>query len=213
MKHIPAILLVTTLFSLPASAQDGKKIGTNYSVPIQVDSSEYFMIPRLVGDDTKDDYGKGKGFLPWGNYSEIYFYNAKTRQTKKLFDGQRTLIVPLYPQRSYYDREPEGSSPILPEHIIYRARTNDYNGDGGLDSADPVYLFISSRTGDGLRQITPNEFHVISWTLSHDKKMILVKGMHDKNRNKKFGNGDDESYYRIDLDTDITRIQCSPVSM
>ncbi|MBL7742754.1 MAG: hypothetical protein JNN00_04680 [Chitinophagaceae bacterium] len=213
MKQVLITMAVIAAFPLLAAAQDGKKIETNYSVPIQVDSSEYFMIPKLVGDDTKDDYGKGKGFLPWGNYSEIYFYNAKTRQTKKLFNGQRTLIVPLQPRRSYYDREPEAPSPILPHHIIYLARTDDYNSDGGLDSADPLYLFISSKTGEGLRSITPKGFHVISWTLSHDKKMILVKGMHDKNGNKKFGNGDDESYYRIDLDEDISKIQCLPVNL
>ncbi len=43
--------------------------------------------------------------------------------------------------------------------------------------------------------------------------MILVKVQNDKNGNKKFGNGDDELYYRIDLDADISKIQCYQVNM
>ena len=76
-----------------------------------------------------------------------------------------------------------------------------------------LYLYISTKTGDNLRQITPKGFYVISWTLSKDKKMILVKGKNDKNKNKKFGNGDDELYYRIDLDDDISKINCYQINM
>jgi hypothetical protein len=76
-----------------------------------------------------------------------------------------------------------------------------------------LYLYISTRTGDDLRQITPKGLNVLSWTLSKDKKMILVKVQNDKNRNKKFGNGDDQLYYRIDLDDDISKIQCYQINM
>ncbi|HEU4859043.1 MAG TPA: hypothetical protein VFT15_04370, partial [Chitinophagaceae bacterium] len=75
------------------------------------------------------------------------------------------------------------------------------------------YLYVSTKTGDNLKQITPKGFYVLSWTLSKDKKMILVKGKNDKNNNKKFGNGDDELYYRIDLDDDISKIQCYQINM
>jgi len=55
--------------------------------------------------------------------------------------------------------------------------------------------------------------NVVSWTLSKDKKMILVKVQNDKDGNKKFGNGDDELYYRIDLYPDISKIECYQVEM
>ena len=55
--------------------------------------------------------------------------------------------------------------------------------------------------------------NVISWTLSKDKTMLLVKLQNDKNGNKKFGNGDDELYYRVDLLDDISSIRCEPIKM
>jgi len=76
-----------------------------------------------------------------------------------------------------------------------------------------LYLYISSKTGDNLKQITPKGFNVVSWTLSKDKKMILVKGQNDKNGNKKCGNGDDEVYYRIDLNDNIAKIQCYQINL
>ena len=213
MKHVPSTLMLIAFFSTTGFAQ--KKDEINFSDPFQIDSSEYFLIPRLVDNDNQDAYGKGKGYLPWGNYSEVVFYNASTKQTKKVFEGQLALIQPFTAQRYNYINRNEADTPrnILPDHIVYIARTDNFNKDNGLDTADPQYLFISSKTGNGLRQITPKGLNVISWTLSKDKKMILVKVQNDKNGNKKFGNGDDELYYRIDLDADISKIQCYQVNM
>ncbi|MGZ5218684.1 MAG: hypothetical protein ACXWC7_01360 [Chitinophagaceae bacterium] len=213
MKQLVATLLLIASFSMAIFAQ--KKEEINFSDPLQVDSSAYFLIPRLVDDVNKDAYGKGKGYLPWGNYSEIFFYNAATKQTKKLFDKQLALIQPFSSRRNYYEnlKEPDLPPNILPNHIVYIARTDNFNGDNGLDNEDPQYLYISTKTGDNLRQVTPKGMNVISWTLSKDKKMILVKAQRDKNGNKKFGNGDDELYYRVDLQDDISKIQCEPLNM
>lgn len=186
-----------------------------FSDAIQVDSSEYFMIPRLLDDDNKEAYGKGKGFPLWGSYTNITFYNTKTNQSKKLFQ-QLALIRSLTSTRTYYympEKEPEVPKNILPNHIVYLAVTHDFNNDKALDSHDPMYLYISTKIGERLTQITPNGFNVLSWTLSKDKKMILVRGQNDKNGNKKFGNGDDNLYYRIDLEDDISKIKCYQIEL
>ena len=213
MKQIITTLLLIAFISSASSAQ--KKEEVNFSDPFQIDSSEYYLIPELVDNDNKDVYGKGVGYLSWGDYMDIYFYNSTTKQTKKLFNGQLALIQSFNKREYYYDkgRETEIPANILPKHIVYLARTENFNGDNALDNQDPVYLYISTKTGDNLKQITPKGFTVISWTLSKDKKMILVKMRNDKNKNKKFGNGDDELYYRIDLDDDISKIQCYQVNM
>lgn len=194
-----------------------KKDEINFSDPLQIDSSEYYLIPKLIDNDNQQAYGKGKGYLPWGNYSDIYFYNSKLNQTKKLFNEQLTLIVPFYSRRYYYDSDnnigKETPANLLPKHIVYLARTDNFSGDNALDTDDPIYLYISTKTGDNLKQITPKGFNVVSWTVSKDNKMILVKGQNDKNNNKKFGNGDDELYYRIDLTEDISKIQCSQITL
>ena len=213
MKQIMPTLLLISSICFASSAQ--KKEDINFSDPFQIDSSEYYLIPEVVDNDNKDVYGKGVGYLSWGDYLDIYFYNSATKQTKKLFDKQLALIQSFNKREYYYDKGRESEIPanILPKHIVYLARTENFNGDNALDNQDPVYLYISTKTGDNLTQITPNGLTVISWTLSKDKKMILVKLRNDKNKNKKFGNGDDELYYRIDLDDDISKIQCYQVNM
>jgi hypothetical protein len=212
MKLRQTIPILFAFVSTAGLAQ--KKDEINLSDPYQIDSSEYFMIPRLVDNDNKEEYGKGKGYLPWGNYSEVFFYNSTTRQTKKLFNGRLALIQSLNAQRYNYQdrREPDTPRNILPNHIVWLARIDNFNNDNGLDTEDPQYLFISTKTGD-LKQVTPKGLNVVSWTLSKDKKMILVKVQNDKDGNKKFGNGDDELYYRIDLYPDISKIECYQVEM
>ncbi|TMI62917.1 MAG: hypothetical protein E6H07_16070 [Bacteroidetes bacterium] len=212
MKQLLLLLLFAVLISIPTFGQD-KKIETNYSDPFQIDSSEYFVIPKLFDNDDKEAYGKSLNYYAWGSYTNIIFYNSKTNQTKKLFN--QLALISSFSIPRYYDYKPEpASSPnLLPEHIVYLARTENFNGDKSLNSDDPVYLFLSTKTGDNLKQITPQGFHVYSWTVSKDKKMILVKGKADKNGDKKFGQGDDDIYYRIDLNTDISKIKCEPISM
>lgn len=208
------ISFAAILFFSTASSQ--KKDEINFSDAYQLDSSEYFLIPRLLDDSNKDLFDKGKGYVLWGHYTDLLFYNTKTNQVKKLFQDKLALISPFLQKRSsYYDQEkaPDLSNNILPKHIIYSITTDDFNGDKVLDSDDPSYLYVSTKTGEHLRQITPNGFDVISWTISKDKKIILVKGRTDKNKNKKFGNGDDQLYYRIDLNDDISKIQCYQVNL
>jgi len=214
MKQTVIALLFSAIFSTMAFGQKSGKDEVNFSEPFQIDSSEYFLIPRLIDNDNQQAYGKGKGYLPWGNYSDILFYNSKTSQTRKLFNGQLALIAPFYSRRYYgNDKEQDMPAGILPHHIIYLARTENFSGDNALDTDDPLYLYISTKTGDSLKQITPKGFNVVSWSASKEKKMILVKVQNDKNGNKKFGNGDDELYYRIDLDDDISKVKCYQIDL
>jgi len=215
MKQVSLLLMLISTVCINADGQElFKKSEINYSDPIQVDSSVYFLVPKLIGNENRNAYGKGKGYLPWGNYNDIYFYNSETRQAKKLFGSQLAIITAFGPPRNfyYYDKSHwEAPQGILDKHIIYLARTDNYNNDNGLDSEDPVYLYISTKTGENLTQITPKGVNVISWSISKDKKMILVKAQYDKTGNKKFGNGDDEVYYRIDLADEPSKIKCTQI--
>jgi hypothetical protein len=208
MKYAAFAFLLPLLLSLQASAQKGDEV--NFTDAIQLDSSEYFLIPKLLDDNAPSVYGKGKGYVMWGNYSDIFFYNSATGTTKKLFGPTLSLIVPFHPRVYYgYGVKPPDTPPnFLPRHIVYLARTENFNGDNALDSDDPVYLYLSTRSGEQLKQITPKGMNVLSWIISRDKKFLLVKVQQDKNGNKKFGNGDDELYYRVDLADDIAQVKC-----
>lgn len=202
------ILLLTALSVFTISSFSQKKEEINFSDPFQIDSSEYFIIPRMIDNENNHLYGKGKSYLPWGNYNDIIFYNAQTNTAKPLF-GKTLVIISTFRERSnyFYEKPKETPANFLDKHILYLARTENFNNDGALDSEDPLYIFISTKTGEGLRQITPNGLNVLSWTISQDKKFILVKLQNDKNGNKKFGQGDDQVYYRIDLHDDIQQIK------
>ena len=102
---------------------------------------------------------------------------------------------------------------MLDKHIIYLARTENYNRDNAIDSQDPVYIYISDKTGNNLKQITPQGMNVVSWVTSKDRKIILVKLQIDKNGNRKFGEGDDDVYFRIDLKDDISQIEARQVNL
>ena len=215
MIKITITILLINLFNHAGLAQKSGKDEVNFSDPYQIDSSAYFLIPKLVDNDNAAAFGKGKGYLPWGHYSDVFFYNSATNQVNKLFGGQLALINPFFARRNYYSNEKEKELPdnILSRHIIYLVRTSNFNRDNALDTEDPVYLYVSTKTGEKLRQLTPENFNVVSWTLSKDGKLILVKGQNDTNGNKKFGNGDDELYYRIDLNDDISKITCDPITL
>jgi hypothetical protein len=62
------------------------------------------------------------------------------------------LIQSFSKKDYYYDKGKETEIPanILPKHIVYLARTENFNGDNALDSQDPVYLYISTKTGEQL---------------------------------------------------------------
>ena len=46
-----------------------------------------------------------------------------------------------------------------------------------------------------------------------EETVRLIRNELAQLNNKKFGNGDDELYYWIDLDDDISKIQCSPINL
>ena len=171
----PKLFLLLTVVMIYSYSFGQKKDEINFSDPFQIDSSGYFLIPRLIDSDNQASYGKGKGYLPWGNYKDIYFYNSTTNEAKKLFGATLVLISPFNARRfSYEYKASETPENFLPKHIIYLARTENFNGDNALDTEDPVYLYISTKTGDNLTQITPKGLNVVSWTPSKDKKTILA---------------------------------------
>jgi hypothetical protein len=207
--------LVFLIHSAFAFAQKDK-IGTDLSEAYQLDSSEYFMIPQLLNETTKEVYGKGKGIVPWTSYTEVILYNSSTNQSKKVFQGMKVLVAPFFATTRYYysmEKPKEAPENFLDNHIVYLVRSENYNSDSGLDTADPLYLYISDRSGGNVARITPVGHNVLSWSLSKDKKFILARVQTDRDGNKKFNEKDDEVYYRIDLDKDISKIKCYPIPL
>ncbi len=62
MKHTIIFLISITIICSTLFGQKFGKGEVNYSDPFQIDSSEYFLIPKLVNKDDKVSFGKG--YLP-----------------------------------------------------------------------------------------------------------------------------------------------------
>jgi hypothetical protein len=208
---------LTAALSLVISTLSGQKPVKNiiaFSDAVQIDSSDYFLIPILAKIDNNNIYGKSATKTPVGSYSDILFYNSKTNISQKLFPNESVLISPMFASVAYGNSEPSNSYlNLLSTQILYLVRIDDFNNDNTLTLDDPLYLYISTKSGQNLRQITPKGFTVTSWTLSKDKKTLLVKGQIDKNKNGKYEEDDDEIFYRIDLNDDISKIQYSQLSL
>jgi hypothetical protein len=188
----------------------------SYSPVIQIDSSDSYLIGTLIDKSNKTKYNfglsYGRGMASWTN---VLIYNSKRNETKKIFTTSPVLISPVinnYIPVNYTGLQEFRSSTLLKNFILFFVKGDDYNKNGVINDEDPFYLFISSKSGNNLTQITPKDMNVISWTLSKDNKTILVKLQKDKNADNKFF-GDDEVIYQIDLNDDISKIKTFPINI
>ncbi len=186
-----------------------------YSQPMQVDSSDYFIIATIVDKTNKAKYSFGQIgiYRGMGNWTNVLFYNSKTNKTKKLFSNGPIAVGSV--TQANYSTGSMGTnilSAIIENNILFMVRNDEYNNDGIIDEDDPVSVFISTKSGEGLRQITPKDMHVLSWQLSKDKKTIIIKLQKDKNGDKKFTD-EDEIIYQIDMNDDISKIKFYPINI
>jgi hypothetical protein len=198
--------------------------GINYAQPLQVDSSEYFILGSQVNKSNKlkynlsvknqyEDYDGQHKF--WTN---IFILNSNDKKVKKIFDTDLVAVYPvlntmLYVQfdNGFYESRRMNSG-ISTKYIVYLARTDEFNKDGIIDDDDPVYIFISTKNGEHFKQITPNGMNVTNWKLSRDGNTIIATIQKDNNSDKKFAD-EDEIVYQIDLDNDISKIKPQSVTL
>lgn len=220
-----ACTLLSILFTVAISTHGQFQIpeGLNYSQPLQVDSSNLYVFGELVNKATKSKYTSCNtndvyripiGYSGWTN---MFVCNTESKQAKKLFSISPVSIYPVsqvYVNNAYYygSYKPNMTSAILKDFILIAVKTNEFNNDAVIDEEDPIYLFIASKEGSGLTQISPKDMNVTSWTLSKDGKNIIFQAQKDKNNDKKFS-GEDEIFYQVDLESDFSKIKVSPIHL
>jgi hypothetical protein len=65
--------------------------------------------------------------------------------------------------------------------IYYSIITTDFNQDGKLHYGDPEYLFISELSGQGFRQISPDNFDLAYWKIIQGGNKILIQARNCNN--------------------------------
>jgi hypothetical protein len=181
--------------------------GIAYSTLTQMDSSNYYLMGSLI---TKADRSKylttDNSFRSGEMWMNVIIYNSATDQFKKLFSTSLNLVYPVNGNAW----RGGGTSGVFGKMITYMVKTDGYNNDGVIDEDDPTYLYVSEKSGDNLKQLTPDDFTVSWWAFSYDKKTMIIKGQRDTNKDKKF-KPEDDLFYKVILDENIANIKVMPL--
>lgn len=197
--------------------------GLNYAISQQIDSSDYFIIGSLANKSNKSKYNlnNGQQYDYYGGLStvwtNVFIQNTHDKKITRVFPDGMFAVYPVYNTAAFiktdYGYQPRGlNSGMTETYIIYLAKTDEYNKDNVLDEDDPVYLYISTKTGANFMQITSGGMNVTSWKQSKDGKTIIATIQTDKNGDKKFTD-EDETIYQINLDDDFKKITVIPISI
>ena len=212
------IIFSLTLFIFSYSETNGQSLiskGPTYNSPIQIDSSDSYIIPKVVDKSNVNDYSQD--FRNYGALviTDIIIYNSKTNTKKNLFSKQRSFVYPIiggfelgvttiYPPLSGLSNSYK-TSLILPDKLLFVTVTADLNKNGLISEEDGISIYISEKNGDSLRQITPPNMNLSGLTLSKDFKTLFVLLQNDSNNDKSFKN-EQETLYQVNLNEEISKI-------
>jgi hypothetical protein len=201
--------------SVISLAQMPGRDNTSYSQPVQIDSSDNYIIASLIDKTNKTKYNYTGTYRVGGNWTNIFIYNTATTESKKIFSTNPVLIFPLspiWPNAMYVQQQEIRFSYSIRDYMLLLVKTDSYNQNGIIEEDDPTSLYIVSKTGNNLTQISPKDMNVMSYTLSRDGKTILIKLQKDNNNDKKFLD-EDEVLYQINLDRNYSKIKATPVKL
>ena len=176
--------------------------------PVLIDSSDYVLYPLSLSEivtEEKDEYGSSS-YGRTTTYWNILFYNPRSSQSH-LLTSQKLLITSYTGQNLGNSSDSDGRHTkdfhvyAADKLLYFSATTTDFNQDGQLTDADPIYLFSSDKAGENFRQISPDSLHVTGWEIQRNTGKILLKTTQDSNHDRKFGDGDESIPYVYDLAT------------
>lgn len=160
----------------------------------EIDTSGIFMFPLRMGE-TKgriDSYEYKD--MPYNSYWNIIFYNSKTKEQHLLSD-KKMLIESFI---TNHESDSERNLNWAKNYIFYNIKIQDINKDSLLNENDPVYLFVSDKSGENFRQISPSHYDVHRWEMTNSE-LIILSASKDSNSNNKFDGEDEISIFEIDL--------------
>lgn len=179
-------------------------INLQFNNPTVLDSSDWVIYPLTLEELEETEKGfKSSSYGRQYAYWNIAFYNTKIKQTRLLSDSLKMLINSISPKNDVIIQS--GQREKRSEGLIYYSiTTKDFNQDGKLNSDDPKYLFISDFSGQGFKQISPDNFDLIHWQTIHESNKILIQARKDINNDKKFDGDDDIISLIYDIDNQKT---------
>lgn len=215
LKQLSFILAVVTLAScgnkeedvnLQQSVKKDTTLKSNHILFAEsqiIDSSHFIIYPLILEKAYRDSYGSSGGGEKT-SYWNLIFYNTETSQQHLLTSDKKILIYSINIGGSSSSSSASGNVwtngiNILKSNIIYTVVSKDYNLNNKLDQDDPSYLYISDKEGNSFRQVSPDDYNIITWDIVKGTSKIIMKGQKDENRDKKFDNNDSIIPLIVDL--------------
>ncbi len=163
----------------------------------EIDSSGILMFPLSMGETGRDD--KSLSYykeMQSNNYWNIVFLNSKTNEYHLLSD--RKMLINGYNIK--YDNSNFINISQTKNLIFYSITTDDYNKDKKLTQEDPNYLFVTDKTGNNFRQISPSNYHLQNWEFIKSVNKVIMSVKKDSDKNNKFDDKDEVTTFEIDID-------------
>ena len=167
---------------------------------VEIDSSGILMFPLSMGESKRNGGSLSYKELPANSYWNIIFHDSKTGQHHLLSD--KKMMITNFDYR--FNNSDLIDISQTEKYIFYRVIVNDYNNDNVFTLEDPDYLFTSDKKGNNFRQLSPDNYNLISWQYIRASNKILMILTKDSDDNKEFGDKDEVSTFQINIDTDST---------
>lgn len=164
-----------------------------YNNPMFIDSTNQVILPITTKkQSTRKMINKSSYYeRERAKYWNILFYNSKTGKTNLLTETK--MII------SDFDFNLRNTGKILSNSILYKISSIDYNKDEKLNHQDPEFLYISKNDGTDLKQISPKNENLESYSIIPNSDQIIIRTKRNINDNLNFDNEDEIIWYKIDL--------------
>jgi hypothetical protein len=164
-----------------------------FAAPQIIDSSHIIIYPLIF---QRESYGDSYGSSGGGqitSYWNLGFYNTETQAQTMLTPDRKILIYSISHASSSSSTSGnmwENGVNIYKSNIVYTAVSKDFDANKKLDDDDPTYLFISNTDGTHFRQISPDNYNILSWEVVSRTAKIIMQGQKDDNGDKRFDDAD-----------------------
>ncbi|MEO6229279.1 MAG: hypothetical protein ABJB11_10925 [Ferruginibacter sp.] len=216
LRNVLLIIFVASLFSCSNDNEDinlQRRIQTDTSAkattilfaePQVIDSSHIVVYPLVL---ERTSYGSGFSSSSGGartSYWNLIFYNADNSTQHLLIDNKKIVIYSFKlsgnSSSSSIDKWTEGIN-IYKNNIFYDVVSSDFNQNKYLDIDDPTYLYVSDKQGNNFRQLSTDNYNVISWEVVTGTSKIILQAQKDNNSDKKFDQNDQVIPLVVDVST------------
>lgn len=184
--------------------------GLRSDLPIQIDSTEYLIHPvghyeiyeresRYFGSSSS---GSGNFSFTRQGSSDTYAGDLTNLTCQQLESDALVSLTDKALRISSFSFLRAIFENTGKEYLLYEINDTDSNSDGKIDYDDINTLYISSKSGENFRKISPEHQELIDWKTISNMNRIYFRSIEDTNKNGEFEKEDLLHYFYLDFDSE-----------